>query len=109
MIRVCGFNWDNETNSLLQLRSPDEISARLELRPVRAIDSPLVFESEDDFIKNYSILFSTSLRHQILKQKPIQVGANAYEIRWSERAVNSLRFEQFEQVGYKFAGLFWEP
>lgn len=108
MVNRCSFVWDDGTGSHLPLRSPVQIAAGF-VGPYQAIGTPLVFETQDDFLQNYQIVFSRPIRDRLLASAPVAFFEGAREIRWRKNGLSSLRFDNVAGVGYKFSGLSWEP
>jgi hypothetical protein len=111
LIDKCRFIWDDRGGSDLPLKSEEEIRASLNFQPppARAINSPLVFETQDDFSRSYHLIFSPSNKKRILAFQPKKVSDGFYEISWREDGLRSLFFRQLDGIGYKFSGLLWEP
>ena len=108
MVNTCSFVWDNGTGSTLPLRSPEQIAAEF-IGPYKAVGTPLVFETQDDFLQNYNVVFSPPIRDRLLRNAPVRLFEGVNEIRWRDKGLNSLRFDNVAGVGYKFSGLSWEP
>lgn len=70
-----------------------------------------VFKSYDEFLRNYQILFSKTIKKPILNGTPNRssLECDCYEIKWADDANYKLLFEYIEGVGYKFTGLVVEP
>jgi hypothetical protein len=118
MTRACSFEWyrGNQTGELRQpLAStwesiPFELSPPFEVRPLvrnGTSGGSFVFQSKEDFLANYDVIFSKRIARQILSGSPANC-EGIYEIRWRDDGLNSLRFDCLED-GCKFKGLQWEP
>ena len=118
MTRTCGFHWQ-VGNSSEELRQPlastwqsvpFQLSPPFEVRPlVRSGRSggTFVFQSTEDFLGNYDVIFSERIIHRILSESPLE-HEGVYKIRWRDDGLNSLWFDCLDD-GCKFKGREWEP
>jgi len=72
--------------------------------------SNLVFETEDDFLDNYDVIFSAIITRHLLGDTPAAARDGRFEIRWRLKdGLRTLSFDRLPNAGYKFTGLQWEP
>ena len=118
MLRTCSFDWfvlnDNEqfrkplAPTFTPVSFPPPFQSQILVRTSRSGTS-FVFQDADDFLANYAVIFSNRITRHILTDTPIETTDGTYEIRWRNDGLRTLRFERIADVGYKFAGLQWEP
>jgi hypothetical protein len=116
MTRKCGFDWqpfagrplvkpleDDSGYVPSQLRAPFEVSTTSSWGP------NLRFGTYENFLENYEIIFSKSIRLRLLQSDPGPSTECQYAISWRERVLNHLCFERVDAMGFKFSGLTFEP
>ena len=122
MLDTCSFYWDvlNENERLAKpvlapvyvprtYENPPSFYVHMLVRNARSGNS-LVFETEEDFLANYDVIFSSSITRHLLGDTPTGDMDGHYEIRWRRNdGVRTLSFDRIDKVGYKFTGLQWSP
>lgn len=110
LIHTCRFSWWDQHD--LVLREANCVPGPIEdchPRP-HYFGGYQIFESRHDFDMTYERIFTKANKLRILNGTPWQT-SNGYAVSWEPgpNETYSLNFERIEEVGYKFAGLAWEP
>ncbi len=116
MMQRCNFNWAPFKGTLAK---PVPVSTGLvnaelltpfEIKSTLPVDwgSHLAFLTYDDFLANYDVIFSESLRQRFVESEPGPGDACDYAITWRQKVLNHLCFEK-SATGYKFSGFVFEP
>lgn len=109
----CEFTWWNWEHQRLQLRTREFLdtsySGNLGAHDNPAINAALVFQTKQEFIDSYGIIFTADTKRHFLDGKVSETGSGRYDIRWRDDGLNSLSFRNVAGVGYKFTGKDWEP
>ena|ERR1051325_7129929 len=119
MVHTCSFYWDvlNENEALRKpvlapayapYQRPPYFIYTL-VRGART-GSSLVFETDDDLLANYDVIFSDFITRHLLGDTPTAGMDGRFEIRWRRNdGLRTLSFDRIDNLGYKFTGLQWEP
>jgi hypothetical protein len=76
---------------------------------IHAVNNPLVFQTKQEFLDSYRIIFNAHTKRHLLEGTVTQTASGAYDIQWRDDGLNYLSFRNVGGVGYKFMGNDWEP
>jgi hypothetical protein len=109
----CNLTWWNWYHLGLTLRSREYLESlyagNLDVYEIHAVNNRLVFQTKQEFLDSYGIIFNADTKRHLLQRTPTQTASGAYDIQWRDQGLNYLSFRNVAGVGYKFLGNDWEP